>query len=111
MIAALYNIPTDAISLARFSFHNRDQHELAIRALLNRTGLVLPDYPIDPIKMSDFKGWLYTHQSMHNSVNTALNLPGNDLTDVDPQKLDQLTTWIQLHATEHVAWGNALGIG
>lgn len=111
MIAALYNIPNNPQTLARFSFHNRDQHLLAVDAIFRKTGIMLPQYPIDPILAADFKNWAYLHQAMHNSINTALNLQGNDLTDVDFDKPDEVATWIQLHASEHVAWGNALGLG
>lgn len=110
-IAALFNIPTDPQAMLRFSFHNNDSHLLAVDAIRANTGVVLPTYVIDPIPENDFPGWLYTHQSMHNSVNTALGLDGADLSDMDPTKLDQLTYWIQLHAQEHRAWGDTLGFG
>ncbi len=111
MIAALFNIPTDEVTLLRFAFHNRDAHDLAVGAIRKNTGITLPQYPIDPIDRNDFKSWLYTHQSMHNSVNAALGLTGNDLTEVDPDKAEQMSVWIQDHANEHLQWGNILGIG
>lgn len=111
MIAALFNIPTDAQAMLRFSFHNYDAHVLAARAIYKATGVTLQDYPIDPIPTEDFAGWLDTHQSMHNSVNQALGLVGNDLSDMDPTKLDELTYWIQIHASEHRSWGDILGYG
>ncbi len=111
MIAALYNIPTDPQTFSRFAFHNRDAHELVVEAIRKNTGLTLPQYPIDPIKLSDFASWLYTHQAMHNAVNGVLNVTGNDLSDMDPSKPEQLVSWIQLHASEHVKWGNILGLG
>jgi hypothetical protein len=111
MIAALYNIPNDPQTLARFAFHNRDAHVLVINAIKAKFGVALPEYPIDPIKMTDFPAWLYTHQSMHNAVNQVLGTPGNDLTDVDPNAPEQLAAWAENHASEHVVWGNLLGIG
>ena len=111
MIAALFNIPNDAPTLQRFSFHNNDSHILAVRAIRAKTGLTLPEYPIDPIPETDFGGWLYSHQTMHNSVNEALGFTGSDLSDVDPKQIDQWTYWIQIHAAEHVRWGDALGFG
>lgn len=110
MLAALYNIPTDVAAVARFSFHNRDAHELVVNKIKELTGVLLPVYPIDPMPANDLQGWLYQHQAMHNSVNSALGTTGNDLSDLDPQKLEQLTNWIQLHAAEHVGWGQILGI-
>lgn len=111
MIAALFNIPVDAKTLMRFSFHNRDAHELVSDAIFKKLGVTLPQYPIDPIKIEEFQTWLYSHQAMHNSVNSALSLGGNDLTDVDPTKPEQMSSWIENHAKEHVQWGNILGIG
>lgn len=111
MIAALFNIPTDPATLLQFSFHNRDQHELVADKIRRNTGVSIPLFPIDPIVINDFENWLYTHQAMHNSVNAALNVAGNDLTNVDPEKPEQLAAWIRLHASEHVQWGNILGIG
>ncbi len=111
MIAGLFNIPSNRETMQHFSFYNRDAHELAIAAIRRKTGVVLPTYPLDPIPENDFPSWLYSHQAMHNSINAALGVQGNDLSDVDPQKLDQLTTWIRLHATEHLKWGKILGYG
>lgn len=110
-IAALFNIPTDQITLSRFSFHNRDAHELVVDGIYKNTGVQLPQYPIDPIDRNDFQSWLYTHQAMHNSINAALNLTGNDLTELDPDKPEQMSVWIQDHASEHLQWGKILGIG
>jgi hypothetical protein len=111
MIAALYNIPSDRITLQRYGFHNRDSHDLASDAVFKLTGIAPPRYLLDPIPINDFKSWAYTHQAAHNSINAALGLPGNDLTDVDPTKPEQLASWVQLHAFEHVQWGIFLGIG
>lgn len=111
MIAGLYNIPTDIQAMQRFSFYNNDAHVDAVAAIRRLTNVSLPVYPIDPIPVSDFQGWLYTHQSMHNSVNSALSLAGNDLTSMDPSQIDQLTYWIEIHANEHVQWADKLGLG
>lgn len=111
MIAGLFNIPVTADAFQRFSFYNRDAHEQAIYLIQKTKGLMLPSYVLDPIPTQDFSSWLYTHQASHNSINTVLGLPGNDLTSLDPRKLDQLTNWIQLHASEHMPWGNILGYG
>lgn len=111
MNAGLFNIPSDKETLQHFAFYNRDAHELAVRAIQRTTGVLLPSYPIDPIPDNDFGGWLYAHQAMHNSVNSALGLAGNDLSDLDPSKAEQMTTWTQLHASEHRTWGQILGYG
>lgn len=111
MIGALFNIPTTPQEFMRFAFHNNDAHVLAVRAIKINAGVGLPEYPLDPIPASDFASWLYTHQSAHNAVNEVLGISGNDLTDLDPTKPEEMTYWIQLHASEHVKWGDMLNYG
>lgn len=111
MIAALFNIPGDFATFKRFSFHNNDAHVLASRFLRSQFGLSVDEYPLDPIPENDIEGWLYTHQAAHNAINGALGLSGNDLTAVDVTKKEQLINWIEIHANEHVSWGNILGYG
>lgn len=111
MIAALYNIPTSREQWLQFSFNNFDAHEVAARLLRQTVGSSLDTFVLDPIPFDDFGSWLYTHQTAHNVVNGILGLQGNDLSEMDPQDITQVTEWIELHAKEHVAWGQALGYG
>ncbi len=104
MIAALFNIPRSQIELNQFSFHNANAHEVAGRIIRQNVGVQVPEYILDPIPTNDFGGWLYNHQSAHNSVNTLLKIQGQDLSDLDPNDLAQLADWIQIHAQEHVQW-------
>lgn len=111
MIAALYNLPVDRAAMQRFSFHNRDSHDLAAQAILKQMGITLKSYILDPVPENDFAGWLYQHQTAHDEVNEILGTGGNDFTNLDPANMEQLAVWIQNHADEHVQWGNILGIG
>ena len=111
MIAALFNVPRNPVDMSRFSFHNNDAHVLANRAILAKNSLLLQYYPIDPIPPQDFAGWLYNHQAWHNQVNAIIGVQGNDLSDVDPSKIDEWADWIQVHASEHVQWGDLLDYG
>lgn len=111
MIAALFNVPTTARSWAQFSFHNRDQHQLAALSIRAQLGVSLTEYILDPIPVNDLAAWLNLHQQSHNQVNEALGVAGNDLSAVDPNDQGQIEAWIQNHAAEHRAWGNILGIG
>ena len=111
MIAALYNIPRTPTELNQFSFHNANAHEIAGRIIRQNLGIEIPQYVLDPIPLEDFGGWLYNHQSSHNAVNTLLKIQGQDLSDLDPNDLAQFADWIQIHANEHVLWGQALRYG
>lgn len=108
-LASLYNIPRDKIGLDRFSFANQDQHN-QIAERLAKFGVTVPSFLLDPIPLNTALGvWLYNHQAMHNAQNAALNILGNDLTDVDFRRLDQIAAWINIHASEHYQAAQLLG--
>lgn len=111
MIAALFNIPRFPTQWQTWSFHNFDAHQTGARLASAQFGFQIDTFLLDPIPFNDFGTWLYTHQTAHNVLNAVLGLQGNDLTSIDPTDAVELTDWIELHAKEHVAWGNALGYG
>ena len=96
--------------MAVFAFENRQHHDAVTSAVESSKGIRLSGYIIDPIPTFDMGAWLTAHQNMHNQVNGVLRLTGNDLTTVDFGDTSQLNDWIQLHASEHLAWGQALGV-
>ncbi len=110
MLAALYNVPVDPVSWAQFSFHNRDEHDLAAIAIREQKDVTINAYILDPIPPNDPGLWLRSHQNSHNEINTALGTAGNDLSAVDIKNPGQVENWIQNHASEHRAWCDILGI-
>ncbi|MDE2470256.1 MAG: hypothetical protein KGL35_16280 [Bradyrhizobium sp.] len=106
MIAALFNNITTPEALHQFSFANADLHARMTARLGLATVYVLDPIPTGPA-LTD---WLWRHQEAHNLFNAALGIAGNDLTDVDFQKPDQLASWVWLHAQEHYQAANKLGI-
>ncbi len=111
MIATLFNVPHTPELLAQFSFANQDSHRQIIRAVLAQKNTTLQEGIVDPIPLDQIATWGNVHQAMHNQMNSALGLSGNDLSDVDFRQPAQIEAWIQLHAREHRAAENALGIG
>lgn len=109
-LAGLFNIPEDDVGLLRFSFSNADSHTRIIRAIFLARNVNLETFPLDPINKQDIKSWLRRHQTMHNDMNTFFGLSGDDLTDVDFEKREQLAEWIWIHAVEHRNAHFALGI-
>ena len=114
MVPTLFNIFQDQIGLNQFSFANADLHFRQNNALYAKQSLppnALPYYVLDPIYLgTDLTNWLQLHQDIHTKVNTLLGIAGNDLTDVDFEKPEQLAAWIWLHAQEHVQAASKLGI-
>lgn len=99
--ASLYNSPSAPLDRVVWSFANSDHHLQIINAILIQKNTELARYLIDPIPNADLPGWLRTHQTMHNDMNSVLAIQGNDLSDVDFNNPDQLSAWLFLHASEH----------
>ena len=110
MLASIYNVFTDAQGLQSFSFANNDLHVQINRALFSQYQIEMPTYILDPISTQQPDNWLYTHQNVHNLMNSVLGIAGNDLTDVDFSNKDQVASWIWLHAQEHLQASKKLGI-
>ena len=102
-------IQSDA-DLQSFSFSNADHHQIIFDALLSQKSKRAPTYILDPFLLEDKDPWLWRHQDVHNFINEALNIPGNDLTDVDLDDPNQLNYFQILHYNEHLLWNQALGI-
>ena len=108
MLASLFNIPKDATALSQFSFANADEHTQINLGILQKYSIQMPVYVLDPIP-ADRGNWLETHQNVHNLMNAVLGIVGNDLSDVDFKKPNELSSWIWLHAQEHYQAAKILG--
>lgn len=108
-LANIANVPHTDTELSIFSFANADSHLRIINAIRSKSGAMLLYSPVDPIPKADISTWGYMHQQMHNDMNSALGLAGNDLTDVDFSQPGQVAAWIELHFREHYAAENAAG--
>lgn len=109
MLAALLNIPKDYAEWSHFSFHNQDSHHLIAKAL-GQKGTPIPDFLLDPIPMNNFLFWAEQHQAAHEAFNGILGLGGSDLTDLDLNRPDQVSSWMRLHFNEHLLASQKLGI-
>lgn len=109
-LATLYNVPSDDDELNIFSFANADQHTNIARGLIAQYNVFPPVYVLDPLPLRDMGTWLEQHQILHNIMNGVLGTNSNDLTAVDFSDQDQLTEWIWLHAQEHFAAADLLGL-
>lgn len=109
-VANLMNVPKTETDLLVWSFHHADHHLQIIDAVAAQKGSVLVQYVLDPIAPFDLANWLRRHQTAHNAFNAALSANGQDLTTVDFSKPDQLQSWIDIHAAEHLFAGTTLGV-
>lgn len=110
-LATLFNTPVSPSRWAEFSFVNMDEHRKIAAAVLAQLALTIPLYPLDPVPTGlNAAAWLYNHQAIHNRENGILGIAGNDLTAVDFSDVSQVHNWVQLHAEEHRAAAQALGI-
>lgn len=112
-VAGLYNVPDlgQPESLATWGFVHAAHHRDIIRRIYELALLALPEYILDPINPNDMETWTYQHQQMHNDMDTILGISGFNLDDVDWKNKGQLSSWVALHAAEHLQAANILGIG
>jgi len=112
MLATLFNVFRDRVGMNQFSFANADLHVRQNQAILEKTGLQLPTYVLDPISLDNNgrENWLQLHQDIHSRTNAVLGIAGNDLSDVDFNSPEQVAAWVWLHAQEHVQASNKLGL-
>lgn len=112
MLATLYNVFTDRAGLNQFSFANDDLHRRINVAISTQHNVNLPYYVLDPIPTNDgLRAWLRRHQDIHNQMDQLLGIVGNDLSDVDFNRPEQIASWVWLHAQEHFQANLKLGIG
>jgi hypothetical protein len=102
--AQLFNIPRTESERAQWALANAASHQLIVTALEAKTpGLRLTRYLLDPIAENDIQNFLLRHQLMHSELDRALNIGGNDFSELDPSsKKGTLETIWQQHAVEHV---------
>lgn len=100
-LATLYNVPGDGNEMNVFSFSNRDEHNKINALLLQKFGVTVPSFVLDPIPIFDMGAWLQQHQVLHNIMNGLLGTNSDDLTNVNFTDQSQLSEWIWLHAQEH----------
>lgn len=112
MLASLLNIPTSSTEFMIWAFAHMDQHRKIVDAIYEQHKIALPEYILDPMpnpKDPNFGAWTYAHQSAHSDFDALLNIAGNDLTGVDFSQADQASSWIRLHADEHIQAQQVLG--
>lgn len=109
-LANLFNVPRTEQELLIWSFSNQAEHNLIINAILTQKGVVLNNYPLDPIPMFDVDSWARGHQSLHNDFTAVLGIAGVDLTDISFKDEGRLASFIRLHGNEHLLAAAKLGI-
>ena len=110
MLPALENVPRSPEDWNRWSFDHRDSHSRIRNAILQKYGLNLTDYQIDPINPDNMTQFLQNNSNLHDDMNSALGLPGDDLQDADLSNSKELEAWVKLHYREHYFAEQKLGV-
>ena len=93
---------------AWFFAHHQDHIEIV--QAIQKLGVPMTIYPLDPFTPSSPDTWLRMHQSAHNDFNQVLGIDGADLTDVDFQNADKMTDFFYRNYQEHLDARAELGI-
>ena len=113
MIALLYNLPQDLGGWLEWGVLHQADHLIIAQQIeqIFAPGQASVVYPLDPIPILNsglLLGWGMNHQALHSQMAAATNTQAFDLTYINPQQQQQLTVWMQLHASEHQAVSQAL---
>lgn len=113
-IASVWSVPASP-SDWRWWGNNHWQDHQEIAAAINARGLGpiwVP--PLDPVPIGNpdaLERWLGDwHSQVHQLMDGALGLPGQDLSSVDFQDPTQKSVWINLNAQAHQNYRVTLGI-
>lgn len=110
-LAAIFNVPNSPETLSQWAFAHMAHHRDIIRVIYENYQVALPEYVMDPFDPSKRSNWEYTHQVMHQQMNTIIGIAGNDLLGLDWADQNKRSAWIQLNASEHRQVGDFLGLG
>jgi hypothetical protein len=86
------------------------QDHLDIVQAIQKTGIPLTVYMIDPWLDGDKDGILDRHQQFHNDMNAVLATPGQDLSELDTKDPAKVAEWVYLQYQEHLNAHIALNI-
>jgi hypothetical protein len=109
-LALLYNIPNDRRSMDEWSFSNRESHDQIILAIKRIYGVSLTPYVLDPLPTEDIPSFLARHQQIHSDMAVITGIATNNYTALDFNDPSLLAYYFNLHAAEHVATHQKLGI-
>jgi hypothetical protein len=111
-IATLLNIPNfqQPASLSEFSFNNQAEHQKIVQSIYNKRQILLTLYPLDPIPLSDWRGWFRLHQQAHDDLEAVLGIESFDLSGFDFNNRDEVEAWIRLHFDTHQSAAAVLGL-
>ena len=101
MLAALENIPRSPQQWSLWAWDHRDSHDRIRAAILRRTGSNLADWQIEPINPNYMTDFLQANSSLHDDMNSALNLQSTNIQDANLGDEKELAAWIKLHYLEH----------
>src|SRR5882762_5198136 len=105
-VAGLYNVPGTQEELNEWACIHATHHRDINQEIFRLTGILLGEFPLDPIPLNAPGACTYQHQSMHAQFEAVLGIAGFDLTDVNLQDRNQLEGWIFLNASLHTQAAN-----
>jgi hypothetical protein len=106
----LYYPPPGEAGWREYWFNHWIDHQDIVQAIQEATGVQLQMYIIDPWVNSDKDGILERHQQYHDDMDAVLGIAGNDLSEIDFQKPNEVKSWVYLNYQEHLSAHSALNI-
>jgi len=105
----IYYPPPGDDGWREYWFNHYNDHLEIVQAIQKR-GVPLTVYIINPWDSDDKDSILERHQQFHNDMDQVLGIAGNDLSTLDFKKQNEVQAWIQLNYQEHLSAHTILDI-
>ena len=109
MLPGLLNVPRTDQEWDMWMWDHRTSHDHIRQKIQSSYGILLPDYPIEPINPNDLTNFLVNNTQLHDDMNGVLGLVSSNVQDADLKDSRQLEAWIKIHYLEHFAAESKLG--
>lgn len=109
-LATISTPPQDLSKWREWWFSHWIDHQEIMQAVQAKGDGNLEYYVIIPWSNEDADGILGRHQELHDDMNEALGLNGQDLSSLNPKDPNDIQRWVWQNASEHAAARQVLGI-
>jgi hypothetical protein len=107
-LAQIENPPQNAADKAVFDFCHQDLHRRLIDYLQPLNPQVMDAWVLDPFDAGSEVN-VYQHQNMHNQIDSLLNTPNYDMTELTWDDPGSRASWVDNNYQSHLNYAQIVG--
>lgn len=108
-VAHLLYPPPTKTGWDEFSRHHAEHHEAIEKGIAEKFGIPSMGYTLYPADPKHLDLWLREHASAHARYEQLLNVPGQDLGNLDFSNQAAFDGWVNLNFISHLGASTRLG--